>query len=212
VFVDESGDLGFTEKSPKFFIVAYIECESSLKAEVAMKRALKFLHKNKKYHYSRNELKFSRMNKKCREYVLQKINECDLNINVVVVEKAKVYPELRTNVPRLYNYFSVHYIMPSLLPQLATNRRLDIILDKSIPKGRTEDFNTYVKNEASHLLEEQGIKLATDSIVVSHVNSELEPCLQIADTIAGAYFQKYENNDDTYVDFITHKVTIFKIS
>jgi hypothetical protein len=61
VFVDESGDLGFTSKVTKFFVVAYLECDSPQRIRVEMARALKHLHKKKRYSIARNELKFSRM-------------------------------------------------------------------------------------------------------------------------------------------------------
>jgi len=223
VYVDEAGDLGFGANSTKFFIVAYVKCESPLTTEIKMKRALKELHQNKKYHYSQNELKFACMNKKCREYVLQKINNCDLSINVVVVEKAKIYPELRNNAPRLYNYFVVHYIMLSLLPQLATNRQLNMILDKSMSSWKIKDFNTYAKDKVRFFIKEKNTKQTldnffkyknakstADNLSLAHVNSQLEPCLQVADAIAGAYFQKYENNNRTYVDIIADKVSGFR--
>jgi hypothetical protein len=40
--------------------------------------------------------------------------------------------------------------------------------------------------------------------------SEKEFCLQAADALAGAYFQKYEKQNDEYVKIIEHKVGFFK--
>jgi hypothetical protein len=209
VFVDESGNLGFTDKSAKFFIVAYIVCESPLKVRTAMRRALKVLQQDKKYHYSENELKFSHMNQKSREYVLQKISECDLSVNTVVVEKAKINPNLRNDIPKLYNYLVVHNIVLSFLPQLISNKKIDITFDKTLSKKRVEDFNDYVKKKASFLLNEKNTKFEPAVLLLSHVNSISEPCLQAADAVAGAYFQKYENKNNIYVDIITDKVGSF---
>jgi hypothetical protein len=210
VFVDESGDLGFTDKSTKFLIIAYIECESPTKIHVEMKKALRFLHQTKKYHRSRNELKFSHMDQKCREHVLQKISECELSVNALIVEKAKVLPKLRDDPPRLYNYLVVHNIILSLLPQLSANKKLDITFDRSLPKWRIQEFNDYVGNKANFLLSARGSKFKPDSISIEHNTSEFEPCIQAADAIAGAYFQKYENKNGTYVDIIADKVGYFK--
>jgi len=33
----------------------------------------------------------------------------------------------------------------------------------------------------------------------------------VADAVAGAYFQKYENKNDTYVDIVADKVAILNI-
>jgi len=209
VFVDESGNLGFNETSTKFFIVAYIECKSPIKLQVEMKRALKVLHQRKKYPHSDNELKFSRMNADCRKYVLQKISECDLSVNAVIVEKTKVHSNLKTDIPKLYNYLVVHNILLAIRPQLVDNKKVDITFDKSLSKWRIDEFNSYVKNKASFLLNTKGTKLIPDNIFLAHVNSMSEPCLQATDAIAGAYFQKYEHNDDFYVDLIANKVGSF---
>jgi hypothetical protein len=209
VFVDESGDLGFKELSTKFFIVAYIECESPTKLQVEMKKALKVLHQHKKYHYSENELKFSLMNQKCREYVLQKISACDLSVNAMVVEKTKVHPNLRGDPPRLYNYLVVHNIIFSLLPQMVTNKKFDITFDRSLPSWRIKEFNEYVNSKASFLLSEKGSSFEQGDISLRHDNSELNPCVQAADAVANAYFQKYEKKNSAYADIIADKVGYF---
>lgn len=76
-FVDESGDLGFSEAAAKYFAVAYIEREAPVRLRTELRRLLKGLHQEKKYSMSRNELKFSRMDDYCRKNTLAKIGECD---------------------------------------------------------------------------------------------------------------------------------------
>ena len=53
------------------------------------------------------------------------------------------------------------------------------------------------------------MKLSPDSIGVAHVNSLAELCLHAADAIAGAYFQKYEHNNDLYVKLVENKIGSF---
>jgi hypothetical protein len=113
VFVDESGDLGFTENATKFFIVAYLACESPHKLRVGMKRVLRRLHQRNEYSLARNELKFSRMDRFCRKYVLNKIAECDVKLGVIVLEKSLVNSELRKKQVTLYSWCVVHNIMES---------------------------------------------------------------------------------------------------
>jgi hypothetical protein len=50
----------------------------------------------------------------------------------------------------------------------------------------------------------------TQAIKKEHVASEREPILQAADAVAGAYFQKYEHQNDEYVRIIEEKVGSFK--
>jgi hypothetical protein len=67
-----------------------------------------------------------------------------------------------------------------------------------------------VENKTSYLLSEKGTAFSPDGISSEHVTSELEPVLQAADAVAGAYFQKYEHKNDDYVKLIEEKVGSFK--
>lgn len=210
VFVDESGDLGFTTSSSKFFIVAYLECESPHKLRIEMKRALRHLHQKNNYSLARNELKFSRMNEFCRKYILKKIAECDVTLGVIVLDKSLVNSALRKQQITLYSWCVVHNIMGSLLSDLSVNRKLTLVFDRSLPAWRIDEFNLYVENKASYLLSKKGTKLSSGCISSLHVASELEPCLQAVDAVAGAYFQKFENLNVEYVKLIENMVSFFK--
>ncbi len=177
VFVDESGDLGFTKKATKFFVVAYIECESHLRLQTELRRLLKQLHQKERYSVLRNELKFSRMDAYCRKYVLEKIAKLDVSLGVVVMNKACVNSNLRKDPTVLYNWSVVHNIMLSLLPNIAAGNKVHMIFDKSLPTWRIMEFNACVENKASYLLSEKGAAFSSDAISSEHVSSELEPCL-----------------------------------
>jgi hypothetical protein len=210
VFVDESGDLGFTQKSTRFFVVAYVECASPVQMRIGINRVLKHLHQRKKYSLARNELKFSRMDNYCRRFVLEKIAGFEASLGVVVLEKALVNSNLRKEPPVLYNWCVVHNIMLSLLPNIASGNKLNMVFDRSLPAWRIKEFNAYVENKASYLLFEKGTALSRNSISSAHVASEVEPCLQVADAIAGAYFQKYEHKNEEYVQIVEDKIGAFK--
>ncbi|MEJ5327926.1 MAG: DUF3800 domain-containing protein [Candidatus Bathyarchaeia archaeon] len=210
VFVDESGNLGFSEKATKYFIVAYLECEKPERLRIELRRLLKRLHQKKQYPPSRNELKFSRMNSYCRKMILAKIAESDVSLGVVVLEKARVENKLRKDPATLYNWCVVHNIMLSLIQQIATGNKIQITFDKSLPKRRINEFNSYATNKASYLLHEKGTALPSNCITLNHIPSEKEFCLQAADAVAGAYHQKYENNNPEYAKIIEHKVSFFK--
>ena len=159
---------------------------------------------------SRNEFKFSRMNDCCRKSALTKIIECDASLGAVVLEKARVKDKLRKDPPILYNWFLFHNIMFSLIPQITAGNKIQITFDKSLPMWRINQFNSYVANKASYLLYETGNSVPPNCILLNHIASEKEFCLQAADALAGAYFQKYEKQNDEYVKIIEHKVGFFK--
>lgn len=210
VYVDESGDLGFSKKSTKFFIIAYIVSDSVITIRTRMKRILKKLHNKGKYHFSRNELKFSRMNSYCRRIVLEELCKSDLEIGVVVVEKRHVLERLRKDLTVLFNWLLVHHIMSALVPRIESEQKINIVFDKSLPKKRITEFNEYLLEKASYLSYRDGKDLRLDRIFSQHMDSEIEPCLQAADAVAGAYFQKYENEDGQYVEMLSEKISYFK--
>ncbi len=210
VFVDESGNLGFSKNATKYFVVAYIECRTPIKIQTELKRLLKNLHQKKIYSRNRNELKFSRMDDYCRKRVLQKIAECEVSLGVVVLEKTHVKLDLRKDPAILYNWSLVHNILLSLIPQIVAGNKIQITFDKSLPLWKIDKFNSYATEKAKYLLYEQGNSFPPDCISLDHIGSEREFCLQAADAVAGAYFQKYEKQNDEYIKIIEHKVGFFK--
>jgi 5'-3' exonuclease len=121
-----------------------------------------------------------------------------------------VKADLRDDPTVLYNWCVVHNIMLSLLPSIVAGNKIHMVFDKSLPTWRIKEFNAYVENKASYLLFEKGTAFSPDSISSEHVASEREPILQAADAVAGAYFQKYEHQNDEYVRIIEEKVSSFK--
>ena len=210
VYVDESGDLGFSDNSTRFFVVAYIISDSIPSIRTKMKRILKKLHNKRKYHFSRNELKFSRMNDFCRKKVLEELCKNDLETGVVIVEKKHVIDKLRKDLTILYNWLLVHHIMSALVPRINSEEQINIVFDKSLPKRRIEEFNRYLIEKASYLSYKDGNDLRLDRIYSQHIDSEIEPCLQAADAVAGAYFQKYERGNNHYAEALRDRISYFK--
>lgn len=147
----------------------------------------------------------------CRKYVLGKLTQGDVSLGVIIMDKACVNNNLRKDPALLYNWCVVHNIMLSLLPNIAAGQKVHMVFDKSLPNWRIKEFNDYVENKASYLLfSEKKTSFSSDGISSEHLSSETEPCLQAADAVAGAYFQKYEHNNDEYVKIIEDKVGAFK--
>lgn len=202
MYVDESGDLGFSPKSTKFFIVAYMVCESSVKVRTEMGRLLRRFHKKQLYHKDLNELKFCRMNDYCRKTVLEKLSKSNASFGTIMVEKRHVKEDLRINLPILYNWLVVHHIVMALVPNLEAGQKIHITFDRSLPKLHIAEFNHYVKEKASYLFFEKGNYLPQDCLESKHATSECEPCLQAVDAIAGAYFHKWEKGNSSYANIV----------
>jgi len=67
IFLDESGDLGFTPNSSKYFIVACI----CVDREKTVNRCIKTVHQGLSKKYKKTELKFSNSSDHTRRRVLE---------------------------------------------------------------------------------------------------------------------------------------------
>ena len=210
VFIDESGDLGFSEKASNFFVASYVIPKQPWVVRNRLKRVLTRLHKRREY--SGSELKFSNSNHEVRIYVLQKICQTDWSTGIIVVEKKKVKKELRKMPNILYNYSIVHNLMRNILLWLETHEKLALCIDKSLSQSNIDAFDLYVKDKASWLWNvELGRTpyLKRGQIEINHKDSCSENCLQLADYIAGATFQKYERGIDDYYRMFENNVRAF---
>ena len=210
VFIDESGDLGFSSKSTKFFVVAYVIPNQPWALRIQIRRILKRLHRAKKYTGS--ELKFSNSSYNTRLIVLKKLSKLDWEAGIIILEKRKVKEDLRKNINILYNFTIVNYVMRNILLRLEPSEPLKLVVDKSLPKSSREAFNDYVKRKANWVW---GVELgrtpplSKGQITVCHLSSEMEQCLQLADYVAGAAFQKYERGVQDFYKLIEDKITAF---
>jgi len=206
VFVDESGDLGFTKKSSNFFVVAFIVPKNPQILGKKLKRQLTRLHRRRKYAGS--EFKFSRCRDEVRKIVLEKICEEEFDIGLIILEKRKVQSKLRdANI--LYNYTVVHHVIRNILLSLGKREKVNIVLDKSLSKSNRLAFNDYVQNKASWIWTQELNRfppLSAHRIRVDHRDSETESCLQVADLVAGATFHKYEFKNDCYYRIFERKI------
>jgi chorismate mutase len=212
VYIDESGDLGFSLRSSRYFVVAYLILDNPFEVAKIMKRLLKKLHERKEYARGCNELKYSNSKDAVRRKVLEKICKGNVEIGFVVLEKAKVKPELKEKTTVLYNFVIVDAVMKNILPRLTSTDKLYIVVDKTLSRLSKDAFNKYAINKASWLMTvqwRQTEQIRLSNIEVRHENSQREPCLQAVDFLAGACFHKYEHNNDCYYRIIESKVEYF---
>lgn len=210
VFVDESGDLGFSSKSSNYFVAAYVMPRKSISIKSSLSRLLRKMHKNKRY--SGSELKFSDTNRQTRIFVLDSLMRLEWASGVIVLEKRKVKPELRTRVNILYNYCIIHNIFRNLLISLEPADDINIYVDKSLSVVNRNAFDSYARDKASYVWNVELNRfppLRSGQVSLSHEDSFNDPCLQLADFIAGATFQKYERANDEYYRVIESRITSF---
>ncbi len=190
MFIDESGDLGFHENSSKFIIISALLIEDYRELD----RIIKNMRRNKfkKELSPMNELKAYKLYDHIRIYMLKRLNSVsNVKIFHVILEKRKVFSDyLKSDKHKLYNFIAGKLAKNILM----TNSNVDIKIDKS--KGNVflqKDFNEYFKK----ILEESsdGVKCK-----IEHSYSHAWSGLQFADLLAWCCFQKFENNDNSYLE------------
>ena len=204
LYIDESGDLGFSERSSRFFVVAYLIVES-FGMDKKLKRLLKKLHERKDYARKCNELKFANSKDAVRREVLQTIACSNVEIGFAILQKEKVKPKLREKPATLYNYIVIDNIMRNVLPRLTANDRLYVVVDRSLGKLASDAFNRYALSKASWLLTvewQNQDPIRMSNIEILHKHSESDPCLQAADFLAGACYHRFEHKNDLYYRII----------
>jgi len=210
IYIDESGDLGFSAKSTKFFVVAFTLVDTPEGARPSIKKLLRKLHKNKLYTGSK--LKFSNSSYLTRITVLEDLLDLRWKAELVILEKHKVSPKLRDKTSVLYNYCIVNTVIKNVMLLMEPHERINIYVDRSLSKTNREGFNQYVKDKASWVWQvelEKRPPLSPGQIKISHVNSHNDPCIQLADYISGATFQKYERNNPTFYNLIEQRIISF---
>jgi len=190
VYIDESGDLGFNVGSSKFIVISALIVDNPQELD----RIIKNMRRNKfKRELSKiNELKAYKLYNSIRLYMLKKLNSIsNIKIFHVILEKRKVFSDyLKDDKNKLYNFVAGKLAKNILM----NNINVDIKIDKS--KGNIflqKDFNDYFKK----MLEEnsEGIKCK-----IEHGYSHSWSGLQFADLLAWCCFQKFENNDPSYLE------------
>ncbi|MFQ6055370.1 MAG: DUF3800 domain-containing protein [Methanosarcinales archaeon] len=203
IYLDESGDLGFSERSSRHFVIAIMAVYDKQPIENSLKKYRKKLRKKDR---KIQEFKFNIAPPKIKKDILKIISNKEVQLGYAHVDKSKVYPKLRAKPRELYAYM-VRRLLDKFLFEPA-NGRIDLVVDKHLPKKYQDNFDRYIGLNIQKMLE--GIK----SFNISHKNSQQELCLQAVDFVCGAVYRKYNFNEDEYFNIIkslfVEKYDIFK--
>jgi len=126
IYLDESGDLGFSGESTPYFSIAFLVIEKS----VLFKRCVKRI--KIKYGIPRDEeLKGSTTQKEIKTALLKRIRELPVEIRSITVKKENVEDKLRMDANILYNYMVGLSLVEKIL-QLPKNSDVIVVVDRRI--------------------------------------------------------------------------------
>ncbi len=198
IYLDESGDLGFGERSSRWFILTIVFTGNHRKIEKCAKK----VHQGLKKKYKKiSELHAYHADEITRKRVLKLLSETDdLKILSIVLNKKKVYTDLQNQKPYLYNY--------------TANILLDRLHNKNVLKADEKVLICIDQRETNKFLKknfEEYLKINLNGKIKNHFEikikaSHTEKCLQVVDFISWAIFRKYERGDYEYYEIIKNKI------
>jgi len=198
IFLDESGDLGFSKKSSKWFLFTLVVTENRRSLEKVIQKARKGLRKKHKHIFS--ELHAYRCDDITRTRILKSLAQLNITVVTTILNKEKVYVDLQNQKNYLYNY-TANIILDRLMnsKSIDKNKEISLIVDrKDTKKNIRENFITYITDTMKQK-REGNFKM---SLAASHD----EKGLQAVDFISWAIFRKYEKDDLTFYNIIKSKI------
>ncbi|HPN54363.1 MAG TPA: DUF3800 domain-containing protein [Candidatus Moranbacteria bacterium] len=201
IFLDESGDLGFdsNKKSSKFFVVTFLFVKNKGPVEKVIKKVARNLSKKElKKHVG--ILHACKEKPKTIIKTLGMLNEKDISVLSIHLNKAKVYTKLRDEKHVLYNYVS-----NILLDRIFTKKLISLDSPIILIASRRET-NRFLNDNFKNYLENQVKNNHKLDICVKIKTPEAEKCLQAVDFICWAIYKKKELGDESYYNLIRQKI------
>ncbi len=198
IFLDESGDLGFKERSSKWFLFTIVLINDHKRIE----KVIKNIRKGLKKKYKIRELHAYHADKITRIRMLKKLSEIkEIKILSIILNKQKVYIDLQKQKDYLYNY-TANILLDRLHNKrlIKTSEPINLFIDqKDTKKFIRENFEKYLKNNL--------IKRGNNGRIEIKIKpSHTERCLQAVDFVSWAIFRKYERNDYEYYELVKNKI------
>ena len=196
VYLDESGDLGFEQRSTRYFTIAFVIVEDPIPFRRCVK-AVKIKH-----HIPRGvELKGSTAKQVIKEDLLNKFLKLDIEVHAITVKKKNVEPKLRKDTNILYNYMVGLSLVERILQEPA-GATVVINVDRRITAITSGfKFNEYLKYKIWYEKERRDIDLE-----IRHLDSHETYALQGIDVICNSIFRKYNSNNYALFNIIHDKV------
>ena len=211
IFVDEAGNLDFSNKGTKYFLFTFLIKKRPFELENKLSKLkfdlIEWSVKNNK-HLDLEYFHATEDNSHIRKRMFELISELDnskLEVYSYILEKNKVLPEKREDKDKFYinnlKYATINVLSFIDEDFVIFTDRLPIKHNKSkLIKGLKKGIGTYLDNKPI------SIKYG-----IFHHSSASNAYLQIVDYINWAIFRKYERDDLNYYDMIKKYVKVKEV-
>ena len=203
IYIDESGDMGFTGRSSPYFVLVALVVHDPLSIRRCFARIRRT--KLKKKYRELPEFKFNNSSAEIKRRILSCIASADVEICFCVLRKKQVRQHLRTEHQIVYNYLT-GVLISTIIGKYHPDDEIEITVDKSLNGIQREAFNQYLVFKT---MEKNPVNAPPlPAISIDHADSASEPCIQAVDFVAGALHYQYREDDDTYRRIIDGKISI----
>jgi len=199
VYVDESGDLGFSRGiSSRFLVIAAMATlESDRLGRLTRKARRRFGMTGKTAH----EFKFNSSSDRVREYFLRGVAGSRTFVVWRAVDKQGLPERARTRRDLIYRHLCEEVLLT--LFKSTTARRINVTIDRrSEIWFRDADFTGFVEK----VLLAHHLGYFPPRLIVSRFDSRKSECLQVVDFAVGSIFQKIERENDRYYGLMADRV------
>lgn len=201
IFLDESGDLGFNftkKNTSKFFIITVLFILDKKQLEKVVKKTHTTI--KKKHKQQGGVLHAYKESVITRKRLLTKLNEKNVMILCIYLNKSKVYTKLQNEKDILYNY-----VTNILLDRIFTRKLLPIHERITLVASRKET-NKFLNENFKNYLSSQTRKNHKLDLTIDIKTPYEEKCLQAVDFASWAIFRKYEHGDENYYALFKSKI------
>jgi hypothetical protein len=202
IFLDESGDLGFAFKkkgTSSYFVVTLLFAVQRRPIEKIVKKTFLSLPKKVQKKHT-GCLHAVKERPKTRLKLLSLLNQKDISIVAIFLNKKKVYTRLHDEKHVLYNYVT-NILLDRIYTKklIPTNQPIQLIASqRETNKFLNENFKLYLENQvkSNHRLK----------ISIEIKPSHSDKCLQAVDFACWAIYRKVEYRDGSYANLFKKKI------
>lgn len=208
IFVDESGDVDFSQKGSKYYMFSFLVKKRPFKLhETIASYRYALLERNLKLEKNEKRLDIERFhacedNNFVRERIFNLISSFEkgtIRSYSYILEKPKVNPEKTSDKASFYSE-NLKYAITRLLDKIGIDKDFIIITDNlAVKKDKNKQIGA-IKSGIKEYLRSNKINVRYD---IFHHSSASSVNLQIVDYINWAIFRKYEKDDTRFYEKIS---------
>lgn len=199
IYVDETGDLGLTKKSGKYFIIGLVVIKNPREINIWMRRirSKKLQRKERK----KSEIKACSARDEFKKYFYTHLKKLNFSITLIIVNKNKISKRFIKEQGLVYLHMVEEGIKNIIKKEKKNIKQIILTIDrKHFQKLTKEAFNTALKE--SLLIH---YKLHSD-LRIHHTDSSTDKVLQFIDFIVYATGKKYNMTDNKWHEYIKRNI------